>query len=110
MCNMNEKLMELKRQGRPYELSFSLMKDLIHQVHKMGIKEVYFVGGEPFIEEKIFDLIQFATQLRMRSIINTNGVLLDKEKIEKVFESELFCLTFSIDGPDKETYEKFAEK
>lgn len=105
MCNMHDKLEELKGKGRPYELSFSLMKDLILQAHNMKIKEVYFVGGEPLIEEKIFHLIAYATQLNMRTVVNTNGVLVDGEKISKILNSGLSYLVFSIDGPDKETYE-----
>jgi MoaA/NifB/PqqE/SkfB family radical SAM enzyme len=105
MCNMHNKMEELKKAGKPYELSVPLMKNLISQAHRMKIKEVYFIGGEPFIEENIFDLISYASGLGMRTVINTNGLLLSDDKIEKVFDSGLSSLTFSIDGPDKATYE-----
>ena len=106
MCNMDRKMEELRLMGRPFELFFDLMKDLILQAYYMGIKEVYFVGGEPLIEQRIFDLVVHATQRGMRAVMNTNGLLLNDEKMNKIFDSGLSCLTFSIDGPDKETYEK----
>ncbi|MBI5873495.1 MAG: radical SAM protein [Candidatus Omnitrophica bacterium] len=102
---MHKKMEELKSTGKPYELSVSLMKNLILQAYRIGIKEVYFVGGEPFIEENIFNLVQCASRLGMASTVNTNGLLLNADKIDRVFDCGLSCLTFSIDGPDKETYE-----
>lgn len=104
MCSMEERMNYLRAENRPYKLSISLMKELISQAHKIGIREVYLVGGEPFMEPKIFDIVRYAHNLGMRTVINTNGVLVKGEKIEEIFSSGLSCLTFSIDGPDKESY------
>jgi MoaA/NifB/PqqE/SkfB family radical SAM enzyme len=101
---MHKKAEELIRLGRPYELSVPLMKDLISQASAMKIKEIFFVGGEPFIEEKILDVVKYAVSLGMRTGITTNGALLNDEKSDRIFDSGLANLTFSIDGPDKETY------
>lgn len=105
MCNMSEKMEKSKQEKVPYELPFSLMKNLIFQTYNMKIKEVYFVGGEPLIEGKIFELIKYASDLGMTTVINTNGVLLNEEKINNIFESGLSCVTFSIDGPDRKTHD-----
>lgn len=106
MCSMHKKLDELRKRGEPYELSVPLMKDLISQANDMKIKEVFLVGGEPFIEEGIFDVIKYASMLGMRTTVTTNGVLLNNKKIDSIFDSGLLFLTFSIDGPDKETYRR----
>jgi len=110
MCSMQDKLEELKAKGKPYELSFSLMKDLILQAYNMKIREVFFVGGEPFLETKIFELIKYASQLNMSTVVTTNGVLLNEGIINNIFDSGLLYLTFSIDGPDKETHENIRGK
>lgn len=103
---MHEKLDELKKRGEPYELSVPLMKDLISQANDMEIKEVFLVGGEPFIEKGIFDVIKYASMLGIRTTVTTNGALLNNKKIDSIFDSGLLFLTFSIDGPDKETYRR----
>lgn len=105
MCNMSEKMEEFKQRGVPYELPFFLMKDLISQAYNMKVKEVYFVGGEPLIEGKIFELVKYTSDFGMSSVINTNGLLLNEEKINNIFESGLSCITFSIDGPDRKIHD-----
>ncbi|MBP7088425.1 MAG: FkbM family methyltransferase [Candidatus Omnitrophica bacterium] len=106
MCNMDAKIQEFRKLGKPYELSIPLMRDLILQAHKMKIKMVYFVGGEPFLEKDIFNLVEYANNLGMDTSINTNGILLGPDKVDNVFTSGLSHLTFSIDGPDKETHDQ----
>jgi MoaA/NifB/PqqE/SkfB family radical SAM enzyme len=105
MCTMKERMEEFRKQGRPYELSVPLMKGLIQQAKDMGIQEVFFVGGEPFILKEILGLVGFSTSLGMRTVITTNGVLVTPDKYDDIFNSGLKFLSFSIDGPDAESYE-----
>lgn len=55
---------------------------LLEKLRKMGTEEIIVCGGEPFIENDIFDFISYAKKLDFRLIILTNGVLIDGKTIE----------------------------
>jgi radical SAM protein with 4Fe4S-binding SPASM domain len=56
---------------------------IISDARDLGCKSLQFIGGEPFLRDDIFDLINFAKRKKYLSIgIFTNATLLDKAKIK----------------------------
>lgn len=105
MCNVQGKYEKLKHPGQAYELDYKTIKGLIEQAADMRIKQLYLLGGEPFLREDLFDIIKFAHNYKMVTIVSTNGTLLgDSAIIEKIFDSKLDCLSVSIDGARENTY------
>jgi len=105
MCNIRKRAEIVKRLGLSYELSFETIKDLIAQASKMGIKKLFLLGGEPFLREDIFDIIKFAYIHKMKTLIFTNGTLLDDAKIiDGILSSKLTDLTISMDATCEDTY------
>ncbi|MCK9430796.1 MAG: radical SAM protein [Candidatus Omnitrophica bacterium] len=105
MCNVQEKYEKLKISGEVYELDFKIMQDLICQAADMGIKQLFLIGGEPFLSRDLFDIIKFTGQHKMETVVFTNGTLLGNlEIIEKTFDSGLRSLGISIDGANENTY------
>ena len=49
-----------------------------------GIKHVTFTGGEPALHPQLADLILFAAESSMTTILQTNGTLLSNEFLKKV--------------------------
>jgi len=62
-------------------------------------------NGEPFIHPKIFEMINYARQKDIYVSVYTNGILIKKDILPKIFESGLSEIIFSIDGVG-ETYRK----
>ena len=107
MCSMYDRLISFKSQGRPYELDVESIKKTIREASEMGISYLILIGGEPFLEPRIFELISFANQFGMRGItVVSNGTLFSREMIEKIFESNLSNLSVSIDAATEETFAK----
>jgi MoaA/NifB/PqqE/SkfB family radical SAM enzyme len=105
MCNVQEKYEKLKHPGQAYELDFETIKCLIEQAADMGIKQIFLLGGEPFLREDLFDIIKFAHNYKMVTVVSTNATLLgDSAIIERILDSKLHSLGISIDGACENTY------
>ena len=80
------------------ELTTEEIKDALHQMKGIGIKNVVFIGGEPLLRKDIGVLVKEASLLNFKDIIVvTNGLLLEA-KAEELLESGVTHITVSIDG------------
>ena len=58
---------------------------------------LYLTGGEPFLNEYIFDMIEYAHSRKMRVTASTNGSILN-DKINRIVDSPLSGLNISLDA------------
>jgi MoaA/NifB/PqqE/SkfB family radical SAM enzyme len=80
------------------ELTTEEIKDAMHQLRKIEVKHVIFIGGEPLLRNDIGDLIKEATLLGFETrMLVTNGLLLET-KAKELLENGLTHLSVSIDG------------
>ncbi|HEX5430366.1 MAG TPA: radical SAM protein [Bryobacteraceae bacterium] len=63
--------------------------------------------GEPFMDRKIFDRIEYCERHGIATLLSTNGTFLDEKMSAKLLESPLAHITLSFDGASKETYEYY---
>jgi radical SAM protein with 4Fe4S-binding SPASM domain len=61
--------------------------------------------GEPFMDPRIFERIEFCHQHSISSLLSTNGTFLDEATAARVLDSPLEQITLSFDGAKKETFE-----
>jgi MoaA/NifB/PqqE/SkfB family radical SAM enzyme len=65
-------------------------------------------GGEIFVKEGAYDLIRRAVELDISVNVLTNGLLFNSEKnVERLIDTGLKAIVFSIDGPDAAVHDKF---
>jgi len=89
------------------ELPYSLVKKLIEDLHKMGVKEIMLSGsGEPFMYPKIMDVITLIKKKEIKLNIITNFTLVNEKIIKKLVELNVEDITISIWAGDAETYFK----
>lgn len=55
-------------------------------------------NGEPFLHPRIFEMIAYARQRNIHVSLYTNGLLLNEDKIQRLFESDLSEINFSMEG------------
>lgn len=60
------------------------------------------MNGEPFLHPRIFDMIKYARDKNVYVAIYTNGVLLGREKADRVLDAGLNELIFSLEGIGEE--------
>lgn len=63
--------------------------------------------GEPFLDPKIFDRIEYCERHNISTLLSTNGTLLDAENAERLLASPLKHITLSFDGATRESYEYY---
>ena len=80
------------------ELSTEEMKDAIHQLSEVGVRNAVFIGGEPLLRRDIGVLVKEASVVGFRNImVVTNGLLLE-DKAEELLRSGVTHVTVSVDG------------
>src|SRR6202795_4833410 len=57
--------------------------------------------GEPFMDPKIFERIEFCERHRISTLLSTNGTLFDEKMAEKLLATPLAHITLSFDGATK---------
>ena len=87
-CNFNCRYCYNKKsfaqKGRAVKnLSQGVIKKVIDQAAKAGIKNLRFTGGEPMLRPDIFKLLKYAKSKNINNNLNTNCSLINKKNIDK---------------------------
>jgi radical SAM protein with 4Fe4S-binding SPASM domain len=61
--------------------------------------------GEPFMDAKIFERIEYCHRHSISTLLSTNGTFLDERVAAEVLQSPLEQITLSFDGASKESFE-----
>lgn len=97
-CNIRCKICDVWKQRFGNELTTEEVKDLIDQAINIGVKTIYFTGGEALLRKDIFELIDYAARSGIVTTFNTNGSIITKDLAERIVLSKLRNITFSIDS------------
>lgn len=108
VCNSQCVMCPYHKMTRKKEImSMELFQKIIDDCVGCGVKKFNLnFYNEPFLDPFIFDRIKYLKSKGVRTQLFSNGSVLDDEKINKILESGLNDLKFSIDAATKETYEK----
>ncbi len=68
---------------------------------------IFYFQGEPYLNPKFLDYVQYACSKKMYTATSTNAHYLDDKNAKLTIESGLSRLIISIDGTDQETYEQY---
>lgn len=71
---------------------------MLEDLAAFGVPVLLFSGGEPLLHPRIFEHIERATGLGMRTVLSTNGTLIDEETARKLAGTGLSYAGVSIDG------------
>jgi MoaA/NifB/PqqE/SkfB family radical SAM enzyme len=88
-------------------LSLEAILPYLEEAAALGVKELYFTGGEPFLNPEMESILEQAVQVGPVTVL-TNGLLLDPERcrrLSRLAERTDYSLDFrvSLDGYDPET-------
>ena len=82
------------------------LKSVIDQAKRLGVIGIIFSGGEPLLREDLAELVQHARKAGLLTRVDTNGLLLDRERISKLKKAGVTQFAVSIDDPDPETHDR----
>lgn len=106
ICNLRCKMCPLhvgltRKQGY---LEFKKFKYIFDQIKPAYLNLTGI--GEPFLNKDLFEIIKYAKKKNAMVKLDSNGMLLNKENIKKILDTKIDIISVSIDGVDKESYEK----
>jgi len=109
-CNLRCRMCPRRDLTRPVgEISMKLFDKLAQEISRHAPAEVRLhKDGEPLLNPQIFDLIDHIKTVAPSTLLNmdTNALLLDEAKAEKILDSKLDVLLFSVNAATAETYKK----
>ena len=76
-------------------------KQLLLQLAEVNCPVVLFSGGEPLLRDDLFELLAEANRLRLRTVISSNGTLIDLQAAKKLADAGVTYVGISIDGTEE---------
>jgi radical SAM protein with 4Fe4S-binding SPASM domain len=107
LCNLNCTMCPRRFMTRKVGMmDFTLFKKIIDE--SCGFVELVrlHLFGEPLLHKGIVDMINYAENSGIRTVVSTNATMLDERISQEILVSELSFLVLSLDAAKKDTYEK----
>ena len=68
---------------------------------------IILTGGDPMLRKDVFDIAAYGTEKGLRMVMAPCGPLLDENKMQKLKQSGVQRLSFSLDGSNAEKHDNF---
>jgi radical SAM protein with 4Fe4S-binding SPASM domain len=99
----------------PRETHKQPKEDMADEVFEQLVREsgrsaehMMLIGlGEPLLDGKIFERIEYCEKHGVSTLLSTNGTLLDETAATKLLQTPLEHITLSFDGATKESFEYY---
>jgi radical SAM protein with 4Fe4S-binding SPASM domain len=82
-------------------------RETIDQLHKELLYLVFYFQGEPYLNPRFLEMVQYAASKKIYTATSTNAHYLTDSNAKKTVESGLDRLIISIDGTTQETYQQY---
>ena len=92
------------------DLSTAESLSAIESLADWGIGLLIFDGGEPLCRDDFMDIAHHASQKGLRTVIGSNGTMIDKDTARRLVEAGIRSVAISLDGSNEETHDWFRGK
>jgi radical SAM protein with 4Fe4S-binding SPASM domain len=107
-CNLYCPMCPRETHKQPKEdMSDGIFERLVQGAAHTGEHMMLIGLGEPFMDRKIFDRIEYCERHGISTLLSTNGTFLDETRAARLLNSRLQHITLSFDGASKETFEHY---
>jgi radical SAM protein with 4Fe4S-binding SPASM domain len=89
------------------DMSDAVFERLVRESGKTAEHMMLIGLGEPLLDPKIYERIEFCHRHSVSTLLSTNGTLLDEKAAARLLDTPLEQLTFSFDGAKKESFELY---
>jgi len=87
------------------KIEFNKFKELVDFFFVSGVKKIVVLGdGEPFAHPEILNMVEYVKSKKIICHLYTNGTLLDKNKIDRLLDSNIDNLWVNIWAASSEEY------
>lgn len=102
MCYVHLKQDDIDARGK--ELSAQQWIDIAREAKEAGMVFALLTGGEPFIRKDFFEIYDAMKAMGLLISINTNGSMLEGERLQKLLANPPFRINVSLYGGCNKTY------
>ncbi|UCF06086.1 MAG: radical SAM protein [bacterium] len=95
-CNLRCRMCNVWRHADNKEMNVEEMKVAARKIKLLGTHQVVLTGGEPLLRSDIYEIISIFSELGITTRLQTNALLLNEEKLDRLIESGLSNLTISL--------------
>ncbi|MFZ2604047.1 MAG: radical SAM protein [Candidatus Omnitrophota bacterium] len=88
------------------ELNVKELRDVAKDILSLGAVHINLTGGEPLIAEDIFEIIKALQPQKVLITINTNGLLLTEDMIDRLDKAGVDIIKISLDSPLEEEHDQ----
>ncbi|MBE7445620.1 MAG: radical SAM protein [Planctomycetia bacterium] len=106
MCQMWTKDFKTSRIGNNKVLSNCAIEGIIAELCSMGVKSIYFCGGEPFLRKDFLDIVKYGKSKGLYCSTISNGYLINEDLAKQIVTSGIDSMGISIDSADKELHDE----
>lgn len=108
LCNSRCAMCPYPKMVRPKEvMRMELFKKIVDDCFNEGIRNFNLnFYNEPFLDPLLFERVKYMKSKGLKVSFFSNASVLNESMHEKIFESGIDTISFSVDGAKKETYEK----
>ena len=90
------------------EISTDLWKTALSDGANIGILQAHFSGGEPTARKDLEELVSHASKIGLYTNLITSGVLINEDRLKKLYDAGLDHVQVSIQDTDPKNSEKIA--
>jgi radical SAM protein with 4Fe4S-binding SPASM domain len=107
-CNLYCPMCPRETHKQPKEDMTDAIFERLVQESGRSAEHMMLIGlGEPFLDKKIFDRIEYCDRHKVSTLLSTNGTLLDEATADRLLRTPLEHITLSFDGSTKESFEYY---
>lgn len=85
-------------------LDFDKVVAVLDESRRLGVKEYYFTGGEPFMHPRMLDILERTLAIGPATVLSNGTLFREKtvERLKEIRDGSIYSLELrvSIDGPD----------
>jgi radical SAM protein with 4Fe4S-binding SPASM domain len=89
------------------DMSDEIFERLVRQSAQTAEHMMLIGLGEPFMDPKIFERIEYCRRHNISTLLSTNGTFLDEPTARRLLDTGLESITLSFDGASRETFEYY---
>src|SRR5260370_15910036 len=107
-CNLYCPMCPRETHKQPKEdMTDEIFNRLVEESGKTAEHMMLIGLGEPFMDRKILDRIEYCERHKISTLLSGNGTFLDDKLAARLLESPLEHITLSFDGATKRSYEHY---